>query len=164
MNKVFRMQYEPCNGMCYAWSKDNGDENFESFKAMNAFKTDLPRLKKFFQMLTKVHEPLCGNEKLRIAIDVDTVANIYVGSFIHFNKLETVIGDNILDTLEAIFEITLGVYETEDFKKDLAANPGKGHNVCEHGEDHDLKVFVLRQAGIETENPDQFLLELEKAA
>jgi hypothetical protein len=163
MRKVFRMQHEPCNGMCYAPSYDGG-ENFESFKAMNAFKNDLPRLKKFFENLLKVHEPLCGNEKLRIAIDVDDIANIYVGSFMHFNKLETVIGDNILDTLEAIIEIALTVYETEDFKKDLVANPGQGHDVCDHGEDHDLKKFVLRETGIATENVEEFIRTLEQVA
>ena len=162
MRKVFRMQYEPCNGLCYAPSHSADDENFESFNAMHELKNDKPRLAKLLADLTKVHDPLCGNENLRIAIDKDDIAEIYVGSFIHYGKLEMVLGDNLLATLEALFKLILQMYDTKDFKADIAADSGLGHEVCEHGQDAALKVFVLREAQIATtqEGASAYLLSL----
>lgn len=161
MRKVFRMQYEPCDGLCYAPSYDPMDENYESFFAIRGLKDDKPRLAKLLTKLTEIHEPLCGNKNMRYAIDKDDVAGTFVGSFWHYGKLELVLGDNLLNTIEDLSELILRHFQTQSHKQDLKNDPGLGHSVCEHGVDEDLRTFVIEQARIPTPNGvEAYLQEL----
>ena len=79
MRKVFRMQYEPCSGQCYTGG-DDSPINKESFKAIGALKTDKNRLESFITKLTKAHEPLCGNEEMRLGVDYDELVTMATSS------------------------------------------------------------------------------------
>lgn len=168
MRKVFRMQYEPCNGDCYAWGDDDDDdvkhENTASFSSIRSLKDNLPRLKSLMDRLVKIHEPLCGNANMRYAIDQDTKTGLYVGSFWHYGKLELVMNSTILNTLEDLIEMVLKHITSEAGIAEVAADPGLGHSVCHYGEDQDLRKFVLKAAKIPTPNgPDAFLEQLQTA-
>ncbi len=133
------MQYEPCNGTCYA---------YEDVFNLKELANDPERLETLMSKLLKAHGPACGNEHIRYGIDLDEKLNTFVGSFMHFNKLELVAGKDATQVLESLCDLVNDYYESEDGKKEIEANPGLGHSVCEHGEDTELRQFVLKASGL----------------
>jgi len=141
MRKIFRMQYEPCTGMCYA-----PDQPF--FQVMGELATDKPRLKKLMSQLLEVHTFLCGNENMKWAIDQHPRTGVYVGVLNHYGQTETYSGCNPLSLMEEMCAHAVEIVATKEWQEIYKASPGKGHDVCEHGKDHDLATFILTNAGI----------------
>jgi hypothetical protein len=135
MRKVFRMQYEPCDGTCYAWDSRAPIEVI--------LENDKPRLNTLVKALTKIHEPACGNINIRYGIDLDEDNYLFIGSFYHYGHLELFSNKDIIVLLETMCQYIEAFYSTDIGKMELATSPGLGHDVCEHGEDNKLQNFIV---------------------
>jgi hypothetical protein len=163
MRKIFRMQYEPCTGMCYAWDdswdKDDDDDSVPSpidpdgdILPLRALKNNPEKLKEIIGKLVAMHEELCGNKNLRYGIDLCEDSNLFIGSFWHYGKLELFTDKCHIKLLEKMDEFVLPFYKTEAYKKESKYDKGLGHSVCEHGENDNLIRFIIRSSRIETPN------------
>lgn len=167
MRKIFRMQYEPCNGDCYAYdpSDDNdSDDNGDDQLPLDPLRHDLPRLKRIMDKLVAMHEPLCGNVNLRYGIDLCETNKVFIGSFWHYGKLELFTGKDLYILVEEMADYILAFYKTEAYAEESKNDKGLGHSVCHYGEDQDLRRFMIRVSGIPTPNGvDAFLEQLQSA-
>lgn len=141
MKKVFRMQYEPCNGDCY--------HPHNVFTGIKELESNPERLKEVTDKLLKIHEPLCGNVNIRYGIDQDVETGLYIATFWHYGKLEMFSNKNDLRLIEELADCVIAYFDSEAGKKELASDPGLGHKVCAYGEDESLREFVLKTANIE---------------
>ena len=163
------MQYEPCNGECYAYDggdDDNSDDrpDGDDTLPLGPLRFDKPRLKRIMDKLIAMHEPLCGNKNLRYGIDLDEKNDLFIGSFWHYGKLELFTGKKLYDLVEEMADFILAFYKTEAYAEESKDDKGLGHSVCEYGEDDDLRRFMIRTSKIPTPNGvDAFLEELKSA-
>jgi hypothetical protein len=155
MKKVFRMKYEPCNGECYV----PDDVINLSFLAEN-----LIELKKITAKLIKAHEPLCGDENLAYAIDFDDVNKLFIGTFLHYRKLELFCGKDMLSVLNQLCDGAIAHFASPEGLRELKSAAALGHDVCEHGKDEDLLHFMIKHSGISTPNGvEAFINEMKSA-
>jgi hypothetical protein len=155
MKKVFRMKYEPCNGECYV----GPDVINLSFLAGN-----LVELKKITTKLIKAHEPLCGDVNLAYAIDYDEINKLFIGTFLHYGKLELFSGKDILYVLNQLCDAAITHFSSPEGRIELQSSSALGHDVCEHGKDEDLLRFMIKYSGIPTPNGvDAFIEEMKSA-
>lgn len=177
MRKIFRMQYEPCMGTCYAWDNDKDDDDRDTDRGgtstsdddggdsdilpLHHLANDLPRLKALMTKLVAMHQELCGNKNLRYGIDLDEDNQIFIGSFLHYGKLELFTETCHIRLIEKMADYVLPFYETDAYKEESKFDKGLGHDVCEHGEDDDLRRFIVRTSKIPTPNGvDAYLEEI----
>lgn len=171
MRKIFRMQYEPCSGACYQYDDDDSSSgggggsdtpDIESdILPLRALRFDQVRLKSIMEKLVAMHQELCGNKNIRYGIDLDEDNQIFIGSFWHYGKLELFTDRSHLKLIEKMAEYVLAFYQTEAYHEESKHNKGVGHDVCEHGEDDDLRRFIIRTAKIPTPNGvDAYLREM----
>lgn len=174
MRKIFRMQYEPCNGLCYAWDNDDDsagsgiggggsidDDKDTDILPLRALRNDPTRLKSIMVKLVAMHQELCGNTNIRYGIDLDEDRGIFIGSFWHYGKLELFTDTNHITLIEQMADFVLPFYQTEAYGEESKHDKGVGHSVCEHGEDDDLLRFIIRTSKIETPNGiDQYLKDM----
>lgn len=179
MRKIFRMQYEPCNGECYAWDRDDDDRGSDSgsgsggsggsddddkdtdIMPLRALRNDPIRLKSVMTKLVSMHEELCGNKNLRYGIDLDEDRNIFIGSFWHYGKLELFTETCHIRLIEKMADFVIPFYKTEAYFEESKQDKGLGHTVCEHGENDNLLRFIIRTSKIPTPNGvDSYLQEL----
>ena len=177
MRKIFRMQYEPCNGQCYAWDDDDDDTSTSSggggggsdddddrdsdILPLRALRNDPVRLKRVMDKLVAMHQELCGNKNLRYGIDLDEDNHIFIGSFWHYGKLELFTDKNHIALIEKMADFVLPFYQSEAYHEESKHDKGLGHEVCEHGEDDNLLRFIIRSSKIPTPNGvDAYLNEL----
>lgn len=170
MKKIFRMQYEPCSGTCYAWDPPSGGDDDDSsddtssdgdILPLRALRNNVPRLKSVMTNLVAMHQELCGNKNLRYGIDFDEDTGIYIGSFWHYGKLELFSAKDHIDAIEKMSGFVLNFYQTDVYKEESKVDKGLGHNVCEHGEDDNLRRFIIKSSRIPTPNGvDEYLREI----
>src|SRR5687768_15094160 len=103
MRKIFRMKHEPCTGACYA----GGDVVDLSFLAHN--KAELRRI---LEKMIRAHDPICGNENLSYAIDLDERTGIFVASFIHYGKLDLFCNRDLLQLLHELFDFAIAHFNS----------------------------------------------------
>ncbi len=169
MRKIFRMQYEPCNGDCYAYDPSDDTDSPDDTKdddqlPLGPLRFDKPRLKAIIDKLVAMHQPLCGNVNLRYGIDLDEENKLFIGSFWHYGKLELFTGKELYILVEQMADYILAFYKTEAYAEESKNDKGLGHDVCHYGEDQDLRRFMIRVSGIPTPNGvDAFLEELQSA-
>jgi len=170
MRKIFRMQYEPCNGDCYSYDDSDDDNSSESDSEdsdqlpLGPLRWDLKRMKNIIDKLVAMHQPLCGNVNLRYGIDLDETNNIFIGSFWHYGKLELFTGKDLYNLVESMADFILTFYTTEAYAEESKNDKGLGHSVCHYGEDQDLRRFMIRASRIPTPNGvDAFLEQLQSA-
>ena len=150
MRKLFRMKYEPCSGRCYAW---------EDVINMEELGIDVKSASVLLDRIIKIHEPVCGNENLAYALDYDENLKIFVASFIHYGSLDLFADQKALGALSKLIDAALLYYNTEEYKTLTKEKPGKGHDVCEHGEDYDLRRFAMKFSGLSKEDQDKIIQE-----
>ena len=166
MRKIFRMQYEPCNGDCYAWDGDDdndsgSDSDGDDTLPLGPLRSDPVRLKRIMDKLVAMHQELCGNVNLRYGIDLDEENKLYIGSFWHYGKLELFTHKNLYVLVEIMADYVLAFYQTDAYKEESKHDKGLGHDVCHYGEDDDLRRFIVRAAKIPTPNGvDMYLRDL----
>lgn len=139
MKKVFRMQYEPCNGDCYAHGQ-------EFFKLMKSLLDDEAKFKTLTEKLVKIHEPLCGNVNLRYAMDLDENTGVYIGTFTHYGRLELFSNKDPIKLMDEMADNILKHFKSDRWQEELEMEKGLGHSVCHYGEDEDLRKFIRRTA------------------
>lgn len=139
MRKIFRMQYEPCNGDCYAW---------DDVLPLVDVEGDIKHLKELMDKFILAHNPLCGNINLRYGIDFDEQSRLFIGSFWHYGKLELFTNSNSLVLVEQLLDYAIAHYKTDIGKAELATDSGLGHRVCHYDEDKDLRRFIVKASGI----------------
>ena len=138
MKKIFRMKYEPCNGKCYT-----APNTFP----LNPVVTDAEATE-LLDKVIEMHEFACGNEGLAYGIDLDEEREVFVGSFLHFGNLDLVTSDTAMGCLANLHEVVMEWRNSDAGSTTLRENPGLGHDVCEHGEDQDLRAFALKFSGL----------------
>ena len=79
MKKVFRFQYEPCVGTCYAHSPIF----FSELK-----KAPQELLTSTIDKIVAAHDSTCDDITQRFGVDYDEANNIYVGSFMNGTRLD----------------------------------------------------------------------------
>lgn len=136
------MKYEPCSGRCYA----PGDV----FR-MTGFGAAVHEMTELLQKLVRIHEPACGNEQIVYGMDLDEDRGVFISSFQHYGRLDLFTGANAFEALSKLADAALAYYDSDEWREDSAANPGLGHNVCEHGKDSDLVNFALEHSGLPAE-------------
>jgi hypothetical protein len=131
---------EKCQGDCYAY------DDVLRIKG-EGWTVDLLR-KVMGQMIT-MHSGICGNQNYRLGIDLDEDRGLYVGSFLHFGALETCINNSIVGTVERLSEIASRYFASEQYRRDLARDPGKGRDACAYGEDRALWGWMIKASGMD---------------
>lgn len=150
MRKLFRMQYEPCNGDCYA---------YDDILPLDGLTPQ--QLKSVMDKLVECHRPLCGNANLRYGLDLDEQRHVFIGSFWHYGKLELVSADTCLDAIQLLADTILRHFLSDAGKAELARDAGLGHSVCHYGEDQDLRRWMVRSSGLVAPGgEDLFLTQL----
>jgi hypothetical protein len=168
MRKVFRMQYEPCNGDCYAWDRDDDRDDTpepppkdKDILPLHHLMNDRPRLKALMEKLVAMHQPLCGNRNLRYGIDLDEDKKLFIGSFWHYGRLELFTDTDMTKLIETMADYVLNFYTTDAYKEESKGDEGLGHSVCHYGEDDNLRRFIIRTSKIPTPNGvDAYIKEL----
>lgn len=150
MRKLFRMKYEPCDGRCYAW---------EDVINMEELGVDVKSAAALLDRIINIHEPACGNENLAYALDYDEDSKVFIASFIHYGSLDLFADQKALGALNKLIDAALLYYSTEEYKTLVKEKPGKGHDVCEHGEDHDLRRFAMKFSGLSQEDQNRVIQE-----
>lgn len=140
MRKLFRMKYEPCNGQCYAP---------DDVLRVNEFGLDATQAAMLLDRVIQIHEPACGNERLAYGLDHDESTGVFVASFQHYGTLDLYVDTSALGALNKLIDGALDWYASDEGKRLLAEQPGLGHDVCEHGKDHDLRHFALTYSGLD---------------
>lgn len=148
MRKLFRMKYEPCNGRCY---------EYDDVLKIKDFSMSLQDAATLLDRIIAIHEPACGNEHLAYGMDYDEGTGVFVASFQHFGQLDLFTSTDGVECMNKLIDGALAWYSSEDGKRLLAEHPGEGHNVCEHGEDHDLRRFALRFSGLDEDVQERLL-------
>ncbi len=138
MRKIFRMHYEPCQGLCYSW---------EDVVDVSELASDPERYARLKASMIQIHEPSCGDDQIRYAIDLDEDNALFVASFMHYGKLELLSGKNLVDLLEEFCVMVTAYWESDVGVLELEAGNGVGHDVCEHGKDHQLDAFMDKFSG-----------------
>lgn len=155
MNKAFRMKYEPCDGACYVAP----DVVNLSFLAEN-----LVELRNIINKLIRAHEPLCGNQNVAYGIDYDDKNKVFVASFLHYGKLDLFCQSDLLSVLHELCDRAIAHFDSPEGKRELESSIVSGHDVCEHGKDDELLVFMIKNSGIPTPNGvDAFINEMRHA-
>lgn len=139
MRKLFRMQYEPCNGECYA----PGD-----VLNLSGLSKDVPRRERLLADLKAIHDPICGNAAYRYGMDLDEESGTFVASFWHAGKLELFAGSGMVAVLEDFCQAVKFHFQTVEGIRELQDNPGLGAEVCRHSEGNKLDEFMREHGGI----------------
>ncbi len=132
------MHYEPCQGTCYSW---------EDVVDVSELSSDPERYARLKASMIQIHQPACGDEKIRYAIDLDEANGLFIASFMHYGKLELLTGKNLVDLLEEFCVMVTAHWGTETGILELEAGGGFGHRVCKHGEDRQLNAFMDKFSG-----------------
>jgi hypothetical protein len=153
------MRYEPCTGRCYAYS-DVMRIHTLGLTAANAVA--------FLERLVKVHEPSCGNSEIQFRLDADEFLREeymggdyqdvqhtrFVASFYHYGSLDLFAADTPLEAMNEMIDAALAYYDSDAYASDVAAKPGLGHSVCEHGDDKKLIEFAINFSGLSAGEQD----------
>lgn len=107
--------------------------------------------------IIKIHEPACGNENLAYGMDFDEDTEVFIASFQHYGQLELFVSKSPIMTLNKLIDAALDWYASDEGKKLLEEKPGLGHDVCEHGKDHDLRRFAMKFSGLSEEQQKEVL-------
>lgn len=107
------------------------------------------------ECMVVMHEPVCGNRNTRLGLDVDEESGTFVGSFLHYGRLELVAASNPVQAIIRLSNLVALHIQSEAWKLELASDPGLGHEVCEHGHDEDLKKFSLEHSGLSDPQQEQ---------
>lgn len=139
MRKLFRMKYEPCSGQCY----DHRD-----VLRISGLGGQVEEMAALLAKIVKIHEPACGNLHLAYGLDLDEETNTFVASFQHYGAIELFVAPNAFKALNDLADVALAYYATDAYAEAVKAQPGVGHDVCEHGNDQDLRHFALQYSGL----------------
>lgn len=139
------MKYESCTGMCYAWS---------DVVRIHDFGLNMKSASEFLHRLVKAHDQLCGNDQLAYALDVDEETETFVASFQRYGALDLFVGKTPLEAMNKLIDAALSYYESDEYRDNVAAKPGLGHDVCEHGEDKKLLDFAISFSGLNEQDQD----------
>lgn len=137
--KLFRMGYEPCNGLCYAPS---------DVVNVSLLAEDVPRYERLKTKMLAIHEPACGDVNIRYALDMDEESGLFIATFVHYGKVEMMVGKHLVETLEDFCDYVASFWASPAGVSELQAGKGLGHAVCEHGHDEDLSSFMDKHSGV----------------
>jgi len=138
MRKLFRMQYEPCNGQCYTDDEVLSLANMTPDEAIE-----------MMDLLTAIHEPACGNANVRYAIDLNE--RVFVAVFLHYGKIETFADTSLTGVVRALATAAKAHFASPIWQQELLLGGDLGHRVCHHGEDEDLRRFMVQHGGLTPE-------------
>ena len=124
---LFRMKYQPCNGMCYC-----ADEVLDLASVPEADRAAL------VSGLIAIHEPACGNDRVRYALDLDEGVGLFIASMIVDGELTLYTSRSPAGALADLIAGAQAFWATEHGKQIAALGD---HDVCEHGKDQDLVAF-----------------------
>jgi hypothetical protein len=131
---------EECAGDCYA---------YDDVLKIKGEGWTVSLLQRVMGRLIAMHAGICGNANYRLGIDLDEDRGLYVGTFLHFGALETTIGSTIGGTIENLSDIAGRYFDSEQYQRDLALDPGKGRDACAYGEDRALAGWMIGASGID---------------
>lgn len=146
MRKLFRMQYEPCSGQCYT------DRDVLRFTKQNP-----EEVQELMDLLVQIHEPACGNANVRYAIDLDEELGIFTAVFFHYGKMEVFASKTLGGVIRLLAQHALFFYTTPAWWTEKLQGGVHGHDVCHHGKDQDLRVFMIKHSGLAPEVQQEML-------
>lgn len=119
MQKLFRFQYEACNGTCYG----NGDRFFQDLK-------DVPKaeLTQLINKIVDAHNRMCNNPNMRFGLDFDQTNKIYIGNWMNNGTLDLFTSTNFMDVVTQL---------TSHVLKVVPVSQSEYENNCEFGEGHE---------------------------
>lgn len=106
MKKVFRFQYEPCAGTCYA---------HEELFTTELRRIPLENLESMVSKIVAAHDSICDDSSQRFGVDYCEVNNIFVGSFINGTRLDLFSNKNFFNLINTLSEHVLS--ENKNKKK-----------------------------------------------
>lgn len=158
MRKLFRMQYEPCTGRCYAYS---------DVMRIHTLGLTTQTAVQFLERLVKIHEPSCGDANIQFRLDADewfgnpvnefdkAERTRFVASFYHYGALDLFGGATPLEAMNKMIDAALAYYEGDDYKASVARHGGgPDHSKCEHGDDKKLIEFAIAFSGLNDAEKD----------
>lgn len=130
--KLFRMGYEPCKGDCYMGKvfpiTDFSPEEREEIE----------------RKLLAIHDPTCGNANVRFGVDLDEARGTFVGVFYHYGAMETVLSESLKGALDGLLDLAVEHFASDQWREELAQDPGLGRDACAYGTNDSLLAFVRR--------------------
>jgi hypothetical protein len=155
MRKLFRMKYESCNGLCYAYS---------DVMKIHTLGLNLDGAVTFLNRLLAIHEPSCGNDNLAFRLDADEELEVFVASFQRYGALDLFCGKTPLVAMDKMIDCSLAYFASEQFAKDVDNAPFVDRaDVCEHGEDEKLIEFSIAYSGLPQADQDALRARLSQA-
>lgn len=131
MKKIFRMQYEPCLGTCYAYDDILMLE-------INKLKENKKDLNKLLKCLESIHDRTCGNTEIGFTLDYDE--NMFIGTFVSPDNTQSFCSPSLIGCYEKFVQILNWYSETHNIYKDKS--------VCDHGREENIVKFTLEKAGL----------------
>lgn len=131
MKKIFRMQYEPCLGTCYAYDDILMLE-------INKLKSNKTKLNKLLQCLEFIHDKTCGNKDIGFTLDYDE--GLFLGVFLTPNNTQAFCSYSLVGCYEKFVKILSWYLELNIIENNK--------EVCDHGREANIVSFTLEKAGI----------------
>lgn len=128
MKKLFRFQYEACNGTCYAPE----EQFFIDLRAV-----PLSQLHGVVDKIVTAHNRTCNNPNMRFAVDLDETHNIYIGSWMNNGTLDLFSSSSFIDVVDQLSSHILDVVPEAQTEYD---------NNCEFGEGHENLAEMILNA------------------
>lgn len=144
MRKLFRMQYESCNGQCYAYS---------DVMRIHTLGLDAQGAAAFLKRLVAMHAPSCGNDQLGFKLDVDETtfeAPVFVASFQRYGALDLFLGKTPLEAMDKMIDGALAYYRSDEYKAHPTTEHSR-HAICHHGTDDKLIEFAIEFSGLDAQ-------------
>lgn len=140
MRKMFRMKYESCSGRCYEHS---------DVMRIRTLGLDAQGAATFLRRLLSIHEPSCGNAEIAFRLDLDEDLEVFVASMSRYGALDLYADKTALGAMNKLIDGALRYFDSDEYREQVAAKPGLGHGVCEHGDDRKLIDFAISFSGLE---------------
>lgn len=143
--KILCMTYRPnteinqevCEGDCYEyddvlrikedWSKEE--------------------IRMTMEHLLRIHAGVCGNSNYRVGVDFDESSGVFIGTLYRFGVLDMVTGRSVQAVVESLAKVAIAYFDSEQYKKDIAKDPGRGRDACHYGDDAALKGWMAKVGG-----------------
>lgn len=93
MKKIFRFQYEPCLGTCYA----PNDQFYDELRMLNPSK-----MGEIVALVSKAHDLICNDHSMRFGIDQDENTGSYIAHFVTPNRVDLFSSDKFVDVAEQV--------------------------------------------------------------
>lgn len=129
MKKIFRMQYEPCLGTCYAYDQ-------ELMKQLFLLQSQPDKFNDLLNNLNYIHDKSCGNLNLGFILDYDE--NMFIGTFLYDTQSQSFIGKDLNDVYNK-FKILIDLY----YGQNKTVKTFK--DSCDYGRDDNIIEWTKEQ-------------------